>query len=487
MALVPFDLIVKGTQDTNGTPFQVGNAMIATSWVRIRNGYIQKNGGCSHLSETAFAGTGTAIRPIVDQLNTGYVALGTTTNLYLYSGVSHATQTDITPMAGVGSGNWYLNSWGQNLLAVPAGGTIYQWVPPISGGNIAAALSNAPSMCAGLIVAAPQQQIIAWGIYSLATTYQDYMLIGWCDVGNNTVWTAAANNQAGTFRIPTGSYIHQVSWFGLSGLIWTDLDLWAMTYVGYPLVYGFNKIAPNCGMIGPRAAGTLGTRTAWMSQNDFFAFQGGQVQPIECSVRSAVFENLDRNYLGNIICCTNAYNGEFMWRFPITGSGGLPTAYAKWSPNEQSAWDYGTVGPTITAWFDESYLGAAIGADVRGYIQQFEVATDNDGVAIPSGFTTGWFAIAEGQQFVSLETILPDFVLSSGASLTMSINFADYLPATATDFPVRTYGPYTVDATTPFIVVEGRGRFAQLVVSMSGTGFWRYGKPPAMIQPDGSL
>ena len=362
-------------------------------------------------------------------------------------------------------------------------------MPPVAGGNVAVALTNAPAACNGLIVAAPQQQIIAWGIYSSTLSMQDPLLIGWCDVANNTVWAATTTNQAGTFRISTGSAIQQVIWYGLSGVLWTDLDFWAMTYAGFPLVYGFNKIAPNCGLISGRAADILGTRIAWMSQNDFFQYQGGQVAAIPCSVRDFVFNNLDRTQVGSIHCDTNTAYGEFMWRFPMTGSGGVCNAYVKWSPNEigpTGEWDLGQGAPEISAWADQSVIGFPIGTDYSGNIQQFETANDFAGVTLSSGFTTGWFSIAEGQEFIFLERFLPDFSISAGGQVTFTINFADYIPATQTDFPVRTYGPYTIDATTPFQIVRGRGRVAQIVfASTTSNTFWRYGKPPATASVDG--
>ena len=335
----PLAINIKPMVDTQGTPAQVAQGMTTSNLIRIKNNYIQKIGGSSArlTSSAPFAGVATRILPWAALDGTQYIGIGTTSELDV---LSAGTLTDITPSGGVGSGYWSMDKWGENLIAAPAGGTIYQWVPPVAGGNIALPLTNAPSVVNGCIVAAPEQQIIAWGIYSNSLGQQDPLLIGWCDVADNTDWTASATNQAGTFRITSGSRIVDVIWYGLAGLLWTDLDFWSMTYSNFPLIYGFNKIAPNCGLIGPRAADQLGTRVAWMSQNDFFQYAGGQVQTIECTVRDFVFNNLDRTYTDNIHCDTNTFYGEFMWRFPTTGSAGVCDAYVKWSPTENGAWDY---------------------------------------------------------------------------------------------------------------------------------------------------
>lgn len=480
--MLPITLAVRPSVDTQSTPLQVSNGMTTSNLIRVKNGLIQKLGGSTRVISTPFNGVATALLPW-DTLNgTQLIGIGTTQELDL---ISAGSLVNITPAAGVGSGQWSLGLWGQNLVGVPAGSRIVQWVPPVAGGNIAQPLANAP-VCNGLVVAAPAQQIIAWGAFSVTLGMQDPMLMAWCDVANNTSWTATATNQAGTFRLPTGSQTLQVLWYGISGLIWTDIDLYSMTYAGFPLVYGFNRLAPNCGSISSRAAGSLGTLVSWMSNNDFFLYQGGQVQTLTCTVRDFVFNNLDRNFLSQVHCDTNTYFGEFMWRFPTIGSGGVCNAYVKWSPYENSAWDKGFGLPNISAWSDQKAGLAPIGADYGGLVQQFETATDFDGVTIDSSFLTGWFNLAETEEFLFVERILPDFVLSSGGQVQITVEFADQIPPTDTDYPTRIYGPYQITSATPYFIVRGRGRVARLLVEcIAPNTFWRYGKPEAVVSVDG--
>lgn len=486
--MIPISLAIKSGTNTQGTPVQVGASLSTSNLTRVKNGYVQKLGGCQRLSSSTFTGIATHVLPWAALNGTPYIGLGTTTNLELLTG---GVIVDITPVAGVGSGYWQLDKWGQNLVGCPSGSTIYQWVPPVALGNIAQPLTNAPSVVNGLIVAAPQQQIIAWGAYSASLGAQDPLLVAWCDVANNTVWTATATNQAGTFRIPTGSKIVQVLWPGISGFLWTDIDFYNISYVNFPLIYGFNKIAGNCGLIGSRAADVLGTRMAWMSQNDFFQYQGGQVAAIECTVRDFVFNNLDRNFPENIHCDTNTYFGEFLWRFPMIGSNGVCNGWVKWSPNERvdhEIWDYGQGFPKISAWADQSVIGAPIGTDYNGLVQQFETAVDFDGQVLDSSFLTGWFQLAKGQEFIFVERILPDFVLNSGGQIQVTVEFADQIPPVDTDYPTRIYGPYQVTQSTPYIIVEGRGRVMRLLIeSIAANTTWRYGEPFAVISIDGSM
>lgn len=472
--------------DVQSTALQSERRINASNLIRFKNGLIEKLGGCQRLINAAFVGIASAIMPWASLNTTQYIAIGTTTKLQL---LTAGALVDITPASGVGGGNWSLDKWGQDLIAAVTGGALCHWVPPVSGGNIAIAVPNAPPIVNGLIVAAPEQQIITWGAYSPTLARQDPLLLGWCDIGDLTTWVAAANNQAGSFRIPNGSRIVAVLWSGLNGLVWTDLDTWSMTYVNYPLVYALNRIGEGCGLISAKAMGVLGNRTAWLSQNDFFVVQGGHPQLLQCSVRDIIFDNLDRNYVDAIHCDVNSYFNEFKWYFPVTGSAGRCTAYVKWSPSEgggNGLWDYGMAVPNLSAWSDQSVIGAPIGADYNGLIQQYETAVDFDGVAFNPFFETGWFELSQTQDVIFVERVLPDFILSPTASILVTLTFADDFPEQVGAYPQRVYGPYTVTPTTSFFIVRGSGRVAKMRVENTAlNSFWRYGEPRARITVDG--
>lgn len=482
--MIPITLQIKPGVDTVSTPFQSMGQISESNLIRFFNGQIQKLGGCARLISAAFSGIATALMPWAALDTTQYIGIGTTAKLEL---IAAGALVDITPAAGVGSGDWSLDKWGEDLVGAPAGGTVYEWVPPVSGGNVAVPVMNAPSIVNGLVVAAPEQQIITWGAFSATLGTQDPMLVAWCDVADLTIWTAAVSNQAGTFRIPSGSKIMAVLWPGLSGLLWTDLSIWIVTYVNYPLVYGFNRLADGEGLISRRAVALLGQKIPWMSQNTFFVFQGGSAQELVCTVRNFVFDNLDRDHVDQIHADANSFFNEVTWRFPVTGSAGVCTAYVKatWS-GDAVLWDYGSVGPNISAWSDQSVIGAPIGADYAGLVQQFETAIDWDGAPFNSSFLSGWFYLAEGEVDIFVERIMPDFTINVGGEIELSVLFADEIPQSDTNYPVRTYGPYQVNAATPFIIVRGSGRVARVKIECTAPNTtWRYGKPIARVSVDG--
>lgn len=390
--------------------------------------------------------------------------------------------------SGINITQWSLDQWGGDLVCCFEGSTVYLWTPPVAPENTAVPVVGAPSAVNGLMTTSPEQQVMAFGIFSATLGQQDPMLIGWCDIDDLTDWTASATNQAGTFRLSTGSKIIGWLWMGLSGLIWTDVDLWIVSYIGFPFIYSFQRIGSNSGLISRRSAGVIGTRVLWLEKFDFFLFEGGQVQPLICPVRDFIFNNIDHAYDGAVFAAVNTVDQEIAWWFPTIGSNGVCNAYVKLQVVEQ-LWDYGPrtlpnpdgTSLELSAWADHSVVGNPIGAFYTGFLEQFETSTDFDGVTLTSSFLTGWFNLAAGQEYVFLERILPDFILSSGGSLQVTVYVADNMNAT----PVA-YGPFTVDATTQFFPVRARGRVMQLLIQCSTPNtFWRYGKPMAVIQPDG--
>lgn len=378
--------------------------------------------------------------------------------------------------------DWSLDNWGEYLIANPEGGEIYYW-NPTDGGSYASVVPNAPKINEGCFVAMPERQIIAYG--STFTGIQDPLLVRWCDIGNFTSWVGTVANQAGSFRIPKGSKIVGGLQGPQQGLLWTDLGVWSMQYIGLPLVWSFNEIGTGCGLIGRKAAATLNGAVFWMSQSQFFMLSGTGVQPIPCPIWDVIFQDIDMTFASKIRCATNARFGEVVWYYPTTGSNGVPTKYVKFNPNLGS-WDFGTL--TRTAWIDQSVLGAPIGAGGDNVIYQHETSTDADGNAINAYIQTGWFTLEDGDLKTFVDQVWPDMkwgyyggVQSANVKITFFV--ADYPSG-----QVRTHGPYTVTQATTYITPRLRGRLVSIRVESDDVGsFWRLGNIRYRLQPDGKF
>lgn len=368
---------------------------------------------------------------------------------------------------------WTMGQFGQILVACPIHGGIYEWDPSLGFfENPASVIAGAPSIATGIFVAMQQQQIIAYGITDPNTGNQDPMLIGWCDVGDFNDWTASATNQAGTYRLPRGSRIVGGLQGPQYGMHWTDLGVWLQQYIGFPLVYGFNEIAQGCGLISMRSVGVLGGIVYWCSTNQFYQFNGGAVAPLSCTVWDIFFQNALFAEQDKFLLAPDSHFNEFFYFYASLAGGGEIDSYIKYNQVDK-VWDYGTL--VRTAWFDQNdvLVNNPIGVDGAALIQQHESGNNADIEPMVSSITTGFFKLSEGLVIIFLERMIPDFVATSGTSIQITVNMVNY----PDDTPLFSQTYTWIAGTTEYIIVRGRGRFAQLTIGSSGFGeFWRLGE-----------
>ena len=397
------------------------------------------------------------------------------------SSVSNQTGPDIA------SASWTSGNWGSILLANPINDGIYYWQPG-SGFQTASLISSAPVYNAGIFISNTEQIVIAYGssVSVGLGVQQQPLLVQWSDVGNFFQWTVSSTTQAGNFTLPSGSKIVGGLAVANQNLLWTDTDLWAMNYVGPPNVFGFTKIGSGMGLSSPHAILQMRGAIAWMGPSNFFVYSGGVPNVIPCPVWDAVFQNLNTSYLSNICALPNTPFNEIGWAYPSSSSvSGENDSYVRMNILEPGApWDYGAYNRS--AWIDQSVLGNPIGTSSSGIVYLHEGSPDADGNPLISSFTTGDFYIDEGEQFVFIDQIMPDFKWgtfsgSPNAQVSLTFNVSNFPGDTPTQ-----YGPYTVNQQTEYLSVRFRGRLVSVTVQSSDLGsFWRIGSIKFRFQPSG--
>ena len=409
------------------------------------------------------------------------------TAIFVYNGVGTSPSTAID----IGTADWTFDNFGQDLVACPTSQfalpgevplqPIYIWAP---GQATATVIPQAPPVNDGVFVAMPQRQIVAWG--STQTGIQDPLLINYCDVNNPYQWIALPTNQAGSYRIPKGSRIVGCLQGPQQALVWTDIDVWSMQYIGPPYVYSFNEVGTGCGLIARKAAASVNGIIYWMGPSQFYTLGGEGVLPLPCPVWDVVFQNLNQSNLTNIRVAVNSRFGEIQWFYPSANGTGEVDSYVKYNVY-LGLWDYGSLGRS--AWVDQSVLGPPIGADPTTlYLYQHETSNDADGAAMQPFFQTGYFAIAEGDFQTFVDLVWPDMRWSmwdSNTSATVQISFI------VTDYPGDTpvtYGPYSVTRATEYFNTRLRGRLVAIKISSSDAGtWWRIGALRYRFSRDGKF
>ncbi len=383
---------------------------------------------------------------------------------------------------------WSLDHWGEDLIASPSGGGIYSWSPPTP--SPAVIVPNAPTKNIVVFGVAQAQILVALGSELLTVQYPT--LVRWSDSGDRTAWTATATNQAGSFQLPSGSTIVAGLAVGLGALIWTDTDLWSMAYQGLPYVFGFNRIAVNCEAISSKAPVAVGNSVVWPSDNGFFRYDGSGVAPLDCTVWSWMFDNLDTTQAEQVIGALNTLYDEVAWHFPIDASSPIyladaPYGFIKWNYAE-NLWDYGQSSQyQRTGWVDHSPVGNPIGADLAGLLQMHEIGHDADGQPMVWFFRSGDFDLGESGEHMRCDRIDPDFHQHTPEPGQPAVQtLITILGHDFADDPYITYGPYTVNSTTPFLNLNLRNR--QVAVEIGGNalgGHQRLGAIKARVARSG--
>jgi hypothetical protein len=387
-----------------------------------------------------------------------------------------------TPITAV---DWTSDNWGQILIAVPQNGGVYAF-DPTGGFANAGLVATAPPINGGGFISNAQQILILWASsveYDIGVQ-QDPMTVNWSASGDYTNFVVSSTTQAGSFRIPIGSTIRGGMAVQNQNLIWTDLDLWAMNYIGLPFVYGFNKIGSGCGLIGSHAAQQVRGGVYWMGPTNFYQYAGSGVQVIPCPVWDAVFQNLNTANSYKVRAMPNTPFNEVGWEYPSLNAT-ENDSYIKFNITEPGGpWDYGLLARS--AWIDQTVLGMPIGATTGGIIYQHETTPDDDGAPLTASFTTGYFMIGDGEDFAYVDQIIPDFKFgpyggNHSAQIQLTFNLINY-PG---DTPIS-YGPYTFMGTTQYIPVGLRGRQMSITVQSSDVGsWWRLGRVRYRWRPDG--
>lgn len=381
------------------------------------------------------------------------------------TGVAQSVQTG-DPIAAA---DWTLDNWGQILLACPRDGGIYFW-DPTGGFQNMSLISSGPVFNRGMFVSTSAQILVAYGstITEQIGVLQDPMLVQWSDSGNFFDWTPTETNLARNFRIPIGSRIITGLAVSNQNLIWTDLDLWVMNFVGFPNVYGFNKIGAGAGAASLHAVLQLRGGVYWMGRSNIYRYAGG-VEVVKCPVWDAIFQNLNVDFLENVRAMPNTGFNEAGWLYPSLASvNGENDSYVKFNISEPGEpWDYGLL--PRSAWIDQNVFGPPISAISGGIIYNQETGNDAAGQPMEWSFTTGYFKIAEGEDFAVIDQIIPDFKFGefgkpANAQVTIVVNSVDY-PG---DTP-RTDTFIFTDATQ-FLSCRIRGGLVSFTVSGNDLG-----------------
>lgn len=379
---------------------------------------------------------------------------------------------------------WAIDNWGEEMLASPRDGGIYDWKPSGGVGVRAVILTNAPTLNRWMTVGMPERHVIAFGCDTGGV--QDTMLIRWSDTEDYIDWTATATNSAGSFRLARGNTIQRAQVMTREILVWTDRNLTSMAFVGLPYVYSFQPLGDACGLIAPLAAGVLNGIAYWMS-DDHFNYYDGAVHTLECDLWSSVFRNLNKAQKNKVCCAVNSAYGEIIWFYPSASATEIDSCVIY---NLAGFWyGHATGAMPRTCWEDRDVFDYPIAADPNTMrLQYHEFGVDADGAAMTCSLETGASDIGDGEDFTFIDFLIPDMTAMDGPGAGKMVGTIN-MTLKAWEYPHKApfiKGPKPVTATTRAVGLRNRGRQVALLIDSGTVGDnWRVNATRARIAPDG--
>lgn len=444
--------------------------------------------------------------------------------------VGDETQASVT---GWGAGGWGLGGWGvgttstsqiriwnhynfgEDLIFGPKDGAMYYWDQTAGLTTRGVALtslsgaSDVPTVQRLLMVSDASRFVLAFGCNDYGSSTQDTMLIRWSAQESAVNWTPAATNQAGSVRLSHGSAIEAVAQVRQEILVWTDVALYSLQYLGPPVVWGSQLLSDNISIVSDRAWATAAGVTYWMGNEKFYMYDG-RVQTLTSDLRQFIFSDFNFNQAEQVFAGTNEQFNEVWW-FYCSADSTVVNRYVIYNYVEK-AWYYGNLGRT--AWIDTSVAAnVPIAADYNRRLINHETGVDDNATTttmpIEAYVTSAEFDIEDGHNFGFVWRVLPDVnftgsttsnpimnltllpLQNSGSGYTRGVDpvasvTSDMSVAGENSYPVVRSTTVPVERYTGQVNIRVRGRQLSIKASSDQIGVqWQLGACRLDIRPDG--
>jgi hypothetical protein len=395
--------------------------------------------------------------------------------------------------------NWTHDNFGEDLLLNIKNGGIFYWDRTAGTSTRAVALSSlsgsnlAPTVAKQIMVSDQDRHVIAFGCdgeSSIGT--QDPLLIRFGSQESLIDFQTLPTNTAGELRISTGSEIVVAIQTKQQILVYTDVSLHGMQFLGPPFTFGLTEISRNITIAGPNAAVAVNDFVFWMGSKEFYVY-GGTVQRLPCTVLDYVFSDFNRDQIGKVYSGHNSSYGEVWWFYPSKNST-TNDRYVIYNYQEK-LWYFGTL--ERTAWVDRGINQYPIAASTDNKLYYHEFGQDDGSTNPPSAISanveSSQIDIGDGEKFTLVRRVLPDITFRDSTNETPRVNMV----VKTRNFPGVTFNETSsnqvaqsvstpVELFTEQLHVRLRGRSFAFRVESDVTGvMWRLGTPRLDVRPDG--
>jgi hypothetical protein len=401
---------------------------------------------------------------------------------------------------------------------------IYYWEYINSFNTRAVLLSSLPGAVAvprqvGKILFAPSGHLLAFACtnYDASESGPDYLgdydplLIRFAnvdaDIGPDPLnWQPTLTNTAGFLRLSVGSRIVTAIRSKQEILVWTDVSLSSLQFLGTSEVFGLQEVSSATTIFGVNTVIGANNVVYWMG-NDKFYIYSGRVDTLPCTLRQYVFTNINRTEQNLFFAGQNAEFNEVIW-FYCTANSNEIDRYVVYNYAE-NIWYFGDL--ERTAWIDTGVIDFPVAAK-GGYVYLHELG-NNDGqpagappLPIPAYIQSADIDIEDGDKYMLIRRIIPD-VNFTNSEVTNPVTGAPIVPEVLMTVGVRNFpgaassiinaegettakdvvtSTATINQYTNQVFIRARGRQMNFKISSDNVGTqWQLGMPRVDARPDG--
>jgi len=392
---------------------------------------------------------------------------------------------------------WSLDNFGDDAVANIRADGIFYWDKSSGASaratNISALTdaSNVPTIALQVMTSDVDRHVIAFGCNTIGSTALDPLLVRFSDTESIVDWTPTATNQAGGVQLSQGSVIVAAIKTRQEIIIFTDVGLVSMRFVGSPFVFSFTEVAEGFSLISPNAVVNADSKLFFMDRGGFYIYSG-RVQRLPCTVLDYVLSDINYGQSYKIFGAVNSLANEIMWFYP-SGNSLEVDKYVLYNYLE-NVWSIGTTTDNFvrTAWNEAHFSDFPIAASKNSsevninYLYNHEDGHGDEANAFTAYIESSDFDLQpDGDHFLQIQKLIPDIQFRNQSSTSDTVSFV----IKGRNYPLESLSTLqTIDVTpnSTFSNTRARSRQCALRVTNSSSDYgWRLGDLRLDIRPDG--
>lgn len=159
--------------------------------------------------------------------------------------------------------------------------------------------------------------------------------VRWSAINDEASWTVSSATLADFQDLEgEGGWVQRVIG-GEQGWIFQENSIWRMQFVGSPLVWQFDEVAPGYGTQSPASVVQVGDTIFFLGKDGFYRMDGGHITPIgQNKVDATFFADVDTGSMDRVSGVADPAAKRIFWAYPGVGSSGG-------NPNKILCYDWG--------------------------------------------------------------------------------------------------------------------------------------------------